>query len=62
MRKNGSTIAGSSSQTAAAASYATLSQHYLIDLAANDYIEWWVAAGAVHNNSQYNTMYVYLLG
>tara|TARA_Y100000022_G_scaffold195221_1_gene200590 strand:- start:54 stop:530 length:477 start_codon:yes stop_codon:yes gene_type:complete len=62
MRKNGSTIGGSSSQTHAGNSYATLSQHILIDLAVNDYIEWWVAAGAVHNNSQYNTMYVYLLG
>ena len=62
MRKNGSTIAGSSSQTHAGNSYATLGQHILIELSANDYIEWWVAAGAVHNNSQYNTMYVYLLG
>ena len=62
MRKNGSSIAGSSSQTHAGNSYATLSQHILIELSANDYIEWWVVAGAVHNNSQYNTMYVYLLG
>jgi len=62
MRKNGTLISGSSSQTHAGNSYATLSQHFLIELAASDYIEWWVAAGAVHNNSQYNTMYVYLLG
>ncbi len=63
MRKNGSTIAGSSSQTHAGNSYATLSQHMVIELSANDYIEWWIASqGAVHNNSQYNNHYVYLLG
>ena len=62
MRKNGTQIAGSSSQTQSAASYATLSQHMVIELSANDYIEWWVAGGAVHNNSQYNNHYVYLLG
>ena len=62
MRKNGTQIAGSSSQTQSAASYATLSQHMVIELSANDYIEWWVAGGAVNNNSQYNNHYVYLLG
>jgi uncharacterized membrane protein len=62
MRKNGSQISGSSSQTQSSADYATLSQHMVIELSANDYIEWWVAAGAVHNNSQYNNHYVYLLG
>ena len=62
MRKNGNQISGSSSQTHAGNSYATLSQHMVIELSANDYIEWWVAAGAVHNNSQYNNHYVYLLG
>ena len=61
MRKNGNQIPGSSSQTHGG-SWGTLSQHSIIELAANDYIEWWVASGAVHNNSQYNTMYVYLLG
>jgi len=62
MRKNGNQIAGSSSQTHAGNSYATLSQHMVIELSANDYIEWWVASGAVHNNAQYNNHYVYLLG
>ena len=62
MRKNGNQISGSSSQTHAGNDYATLSQHMVIELSANDYIEWWVAAGAVHNNSQYNNHYVYLLG
>jgi len=61
MRKNGNLIAGSSAQTHGG-SYGGLSQHMVIELAANDYIEWWVAAGAVHNNSQYNSMHVYLLG
>ena len=62
MRKNGTQIAGTSSQTQSAASYATLSMHFIIELAANDYIEWWVAGGAVHNNVNYNNHYVYLLG
>ena len=62
MRKNGNQISGSSSQTHAGNSYATLSQHMVIELSANDYIEWWVASGAIHNNSQYNNHYVYLLG
>ena len=62
MRKNGTQISGTSSQTHAGNSYATLSMHFIIELAANDYIEWWVAAGAVHNNVNYNNHYVYLLG
>ena len=62
MRKNGTQISGTSSQTHAGNSYATLSMHHIIELAANDYIEWWVAAGAVHDNIHYNNHYVYLLG
>jgi len=31
-------------------------------LSANDYIEFWVVAGAVHGNADYNSMYTYLLG
>jgi hypothetical protein len=62
MRKNCNQISGTSSQTHAGNSYATLSMHFIIELAANDYIEWWVAAGAVHNNINYNNHYVYLLG
>ena len=62
MRKNGTQISGTSSQTHASNDYATLSMKFLIELAANDYIEWWVASGAVHNNLNYNNQYVYLLG
>ena len=62
MLKNGTQIAGTSSQTHASNDYATLSMKFLIELAANDYIEWWVAGGAVHNNLNYNNHYVYLLG
>ena len=62
MRKNGTQISGTSSQTNASDDYATLSMKFLIELAANDYIEWWVSAGAVHNNINYNNHYVYLLG
>ena len=62
MRKNGTQISGTSSQTHASNDYATLSMKFLIELAANDYIEWWCAAGAVHNNINYNNQYVYLLG
>jgi hypothetical protein len=62
MRKNGTQISGTSSQTNASDDYATLSMKFLIELAANDYIEWWCAGGAVHNNINYNNHYVYLLG
>jgi len=33
-----------------------------VNLAANDYIQFYVAGGRVHGNSGYNKMYVYKLG
>ena len=62
MRKNGTRILGTSSQTHAGNDYDNLSCHFLITLAANDYIDWYVNAGVTHNNTGYNSHYVYLLG
>ena len=62
MRKNGTRIMGTSSQTHAGNSYATLSEHFIIELSANDYIDWYVNAGVTHGNTAYNNHYVYLLG
>jgi len=62
MRKNGSLILGTSTQSDANSQYGGLAVHHIIELAASDYIEWWVTAGAVHNNTNYSNMYTYLLG
>ena len=61
MRKNGTRIDGSRTQVKGQ-TYVGLTVHMLASLAVNDYIEWWVDTGTVHNNSTYNSMYVYLVG
>ena len=61
MRKSGTRIEGSRTQVKGQ-TYVGLSSHMLVSLAVNDYIEWWVDTGTVHNNSTYNNMYVYLVG
>tara|TARA_B100000963_G_scaffold170223_1_gene148119 strand:- start:214 stop:690 length:477 start_codon:yes stop_codon:yes gene_type:complete len=61
MRKNGTRIDGSRTQVKGQ-TYVGLTVHMLASLAVNDYIEWWVDTGTVHNNSIYNNMYVYLIG
>jgi len=61
MRKNGTRIEGSRTQVKGH-TYQHLGSNLLITLAVNDYIEWWVDTGTVHNNPAYNNMYVYLIG
>ena len=61
MRKNGTLIPGSRTQTKGN-TYIGLSASILISLEVNDYIEWWSEIGIVHNNNTYNTMYLYLIG
>ena len=61
MRKNGTLINGSRTQTKGN-TYIGLSASIIISLEVNDYIEWWSNTGIVHNNNTYNNMYLYLLG
>ena len=62
-RINGSAFSGGTTQTEANSAYGgPLSVHVIKQLTANDYVEWFVIAGTVHNNTNYNNHYVYLLG
>ena len=61
-RINGSAFSGSTTQTETNSQYGGLSVHVIKQLTANDYVEWFVIAGTVHNNTNYNNHYVYLLG
>jgi hypothetical protein len=61
MRKNGTRIDGSRTQTKGN-TYIGLSVSLIISLEVSDYIEWWSDTGIVHNNHIYNNMYVYLIG
>ena len=63
IRINGSNVVGGTTQTEGNSSYGgPLTVHKIHQLSANDYVEWWVIAGTVHNNTGYNNHYVYLLG
>jgi len=59
---NGTMISGSKAQTGTSHQYGEVGSTILKPLSANDYVEWWCAAGATHNNVGYNNHYVYLLG
>ena len=61
-RINGSAFSGSTTQNGANSQFGGLSVHIIKQLTANDYVEWFVIAGTVHNNTNYNNHYVYLLG
>ena len=63
LRINGSNVDGGTTQTEGNSAYGgPLSVHHIRPLSANDYVEWFVIAGTVHNNTNYNNHYVYLLG
>lgn len=63
IRKNGSDVLGSRIQSAQNHNYGAISGHRLIELAANDYIEWYVISGTIYGGStDYNNNYIYLLG
>ena len=61
IRVNGSNIPGSTGQNQTD-TYDNFSVQNIVNLAANDYIQFYVASGRVHGNSAYNRMYVYKLG
>ena len=61
VRKNGSNINGLHTQ-AQVSSNGNFSAQGILALAANDYIDFRVNSGRTHGNSQYNTMYLYLIG
>ena len=61
IRHNGSDISNGRSQSVDGANN-EMSTHTIVNLSANDYIEFWVVAGRIHNNASYNSMYCYLLG
>jgi hypothetical protein len=60
-RKNGSDIPGMNGQNQTD-TYDNFSIQNIVNLAANDYIQFFVAGGKVHGNPSYNRMYVYKLG
>ena len=63
IRINGSNIVGGTAQAESNSQYGgPISVHNIQPLSANDYVEWFVIAGTVHNNTGYNNHYVYLLG
>jgi hypothetical protein len=61
IRKNGVAISGLLTQ-ATVSGNGIFSAKSITALAANDYIEFRCANGRIHGNSQYNSMYVYLIG
>jgi len=63
IRKNGSDVLGSRIQSAQNHNYGAISGHRIIELSANDYIEWYVISGTIYGGStDYNNNYIYLLG
>lgn len=64
IRKNGSDVSGSRIQSAQNHQYGAISGHRIIELAVNDYIEWYVLSGStIYGGSRdYNNHYIYLLG
>lgn len=60
IRKNGSLVAGTRSQGSGA--HYCLSSSTILQLAANDYIEFQTINQPIHGNSDYNSMWIYLYG
>lgn len=60
IRKNGTLIPGTRSQGSGA--HYCIASLTVIQLAANDYIDFWVVNNSVHGNSDYNSMWIYLYG
>lgn len=42
--------------------YYCLASQTILNLSANDYIEFWVTSGQIHGNADYNAMWLFLLG
>jgi hypothetical protein len=61
-RKNGTGIAGGTTQAHPATAHGNFSVQNVESLAAGDYIEFFVTGGTLHGNASYNRMYIYLLG
>ena len=61
VRKNGNNIPGMNGQNQTD-TYDNFSVQNIVTLAADDYIQFFVAGGKVHGNQGYNRMYVYKLG
>jgi len=61
VRINGTMLSGSASQDAQGSNDG-FAGHRIAQLSANDYIEFWVISGRIHNNNHYNNMYAFLLG
>jgi len=59
--KNGSMIDGSRTQDMNSTND-NFSSSIIVTLAASDYIQFYVNQGAIHGNSSYNSMWIYLLG
>ena len=63
IRKNGNQVNGSVVQNDQTSNYGAFGAHRIIELAANDYIDWYCSAGTIYAGStQYSNHYIYLLG
>jgi hypothetical protein len=60
IRKNGSLISGTRSQGSGA--HYCLASLTIIELAANDYIDFITISNPIHGNADYNSMWIYLYG
>jgi hypothetical protein len=61
IRVNNNPIAGTRTQDTNS-SNDSFGTQTVVELSANDYVEFWVVLGTVHNNSGYNQMWIWLLG
>jgi hypothetical protein len=59
--KNGSVISGTRTQDTNSAND-SFSTQTIVDLAANDFIQFYTNQGVVHGNPDYNSMWIYLIG
>lgn len=62
VRRNGTGIAGGTTQAHPATSHGNFSTQHVQTLTAGDYIEFWQISNILHGNASYNRMYLYLLG
>jgi len=60
-RKNGSAIGGMNTQNTTN-NNESMSTQTVVELAAGDYVDFYVAQGASHGNAQFNSFYIYLIG
>jgi hypothetical protein len=61
IRKNGAKISGTLTQDVNSGND-SFGSSTIVELAANDYIDFYCQAGSIHGNSDYNSMWIWLIG